>query len=253
MLERNKLLEEIAYQLAYAEPDWDQIITRFLNTPYGGSGYYDDTNLKARLSEIHLRNALERICLQYGERVVFDPIPSGAKAGRYIFEIDEKTDNLVVRVAKEKIRKNWAERNRLVSLGLIEESTEPPVYSIFSNTNEYSEIDLLMTADGLPVLFEIKLTNLHLCSENAKVPPSSRGINYAMRPGRVADIIDPLLEYFKTGSCAYVLVVPEDLLMPDNKVQKKFTEELGGIIVPFYTDRKTFREYVEIAKEIYDL
>ena len=113
MLARNELLMEITYQLAWAEPDWDAIVRRFLKTIPGQRGYYDDVNLRSYLSEAHIRTALEKICAGFGERVLFDPIRPGNESEDFFFE-DTCARELVI-LKKEPIEK--AKFNLIVENG----------------------------------------------------------------------------------------------------------------------------------------
>lgn len=223
MLAKNNLLVQITDHLRNRGPDWHKIVERFKTTSLYKTRKYNDVVLASCFSEIHLRNSLEEICdeLDIKSRVVFDPIKPYEKISRFKFM--------------------YRPNGKLI----INESR----HGIYS---DYSEIDELLLIDGLPVLFEIKTGKYRGASVNSKGhSPTDGGPSYALRRERIEYLLVPLSLYYQS-SCGYVLIIPGDQVLKSSLLQKNFVKK-GGILVPFYTDRESYKEDVCFISYVFNL
>ena len=226
MIAKNDLLVDITDKLALAEPDWEKVVARFKDGLFFQFGHFNFDNLVSVLAEVHVKIALEEICKSYDsetrEKIVFDPVEAGIRAGQYIFGCNS-ADQLTV--AKDENLRFGRERQT------------------------YSEIDLLMLIDKLPVLFEVKLHVKRRRSRNIKPAPGMKGIYHQMENERIRHVLQPIFKYFGCSESGYVIVVPKDIANNNSPIQEDFRKR-NGIIVAFYKDRKNFREEVgEINKK----
>lgn len=205
MLAQNELLLLITSQLALRPPDKADLVSRFKSSQWYADRNYSPDNLFSLLSELHLRSSLEKICASFLGRVVFDPIHDGESTLNYVF------------------------RHRYGTLHVLDKSG-----------NDYTEIDQLLIVDGIPVIFEIKLTPR---KNKGGTTPNDRGINYLMTDRHIDHILAPLTEYFKTDKIGYVLIVYPSLINEGSSTQIRFLEQ-NGILVPFYADRMRYRTEV---------
>ena len=217
-LEQNELLIEITKKLSGTDPCWDKIATKFKDIPHDYRRKYNENNLASHLSETHARVSLENICKNYQDRIVFDPIKNGQRTENYLFEI-----NCELKVKR------------------------------LNNGEDYTDIDELLLIDGLPVIFEIKVGKYryHVNSRKHPASPSSRGVAYAMNEQRIDYLIDPVKEFFGCNP-GFVLVTTKDHIRKYNPTQNHF-RELGGILVPLYTDRICYKKDVAWANSKYNL
>ncbi|MDI6721429.1 MAG: hypothetical protein QMD85_03495 [Candidatus Aenigmarchaeota archaeon] len=210
---RNKLLLHITGMLQGAKPDWEQMVAKFRRTPMYKEENYNLSNLAGKLEEIWLQVTLEDICSPFGDRVVFDPIRNGTLEGNYVFKHYDDGLKAVDRL----------------------------------NGSIYSEIDNLLLIDKMPTLFEIKIKRYDGGPKRATRKPSYASIKYFMREEMINYLLEPLKEYFQTEECGYVLIASADQILKKSPLQQRFERE-GGILVPFYTDRYSYRkEVMEIA------
>ncbi len=239
MLTKNSLLEEITQKLAGAGPNWPEVVKRFKESKlFRKRNYKGKPNFYSKLSEIHLRESLERICGVYNGHIKFDSIKPLESTKNFTFNLHPHGNLRVQR------NDDW---------------------------NEHTEYDELLVVDGLPVLFEVKLQRPRsssftngLGSSNGisngtrKVingmpsSPSSLGTNHALRPGRLSYLLAPIREYFGKEECGYVLVIPPENTMTTSPYRQAFLEQ-NGILVPFYTGRKEFRVEVDKIKGEYGI
>lgn len=211
---QNELLKALTQELAGRKPDWHKVVERFKRSSMYQRGY-EENNLASRLSEISLRVLLEDLSSDIPGRIVFDPIKNGEHAGRFKFMHVDGTLHV-----REDDDRDW-----------------------------YSEIDELALIDKLPVLFEVKLSRYHY--KGPKPSAGGRGVAYAMKKERVAYLMRPLRRYFKSN-CGYVLVMPHNQINLRSSVQRQFEDD-GGIMVPFYADRRSWREEVKEIRRVYNL
>jgi hypothetical protein len=158
---------------------------------------------------------LEDICTFFGDRVRYSPIQPGESTENYSFQRRRGRQTVVVG----------------------------------PNGEDYSDLDYLLVADGLPVLFEVKIKKYRAGSNRRKA--GTRGVVHAMKPERVDYLLAPLREYFGTD-CGYVLIVSNDQIARRSTVQRAFKEQ-NGILVPYYTDRTTLSMDVSRVAVWYDL
>jgi hypothetical protein len=230
MLKQNELLVYTTKKLTGMEPDWEKVVKRFRDTWIFENVNYDDYSLASRLSEIHLRLSLEKVSENL-DWIVFDPVDTIKSTKSYRFKY---LDSGLTVISKE-------------------------------NGKMHSQMDEVLLIDNLPVLFEIKLTRHYTskgrsCGTGKKrmflkdriTHPGSIGVTHAMRKGRIKHITDPLKEYFKTCDCGYVLMIYPEQIRDDSNIQMYF-RKMGGILVPFYTDRETYRAEVPEIKKKYEL
>lgn len=216
MLTQNTTLQQIAAQCANAPPHWPEVAERFKSTPHAPEAVNTDGKLAGFLSHIHLRTTLERVCAQYASDVRFNPIHDGAATQHYQFQYSVNG----ISVIKE---------------GLL-----------------HSEIEELALIDDRPVVFEVLLMRYEGKSNRrgdnesplkGKKSIARRGIPYAMRDERIAEMMAPIKEHFARDEVGYVLIISSDQIKPKSDVQQHFREQ-GGILIPFYTDRRSYREEV---------
>lgn len=241
MLAKTPALLRITEKLAGKRPDWERLATNIRASLQYRQDMGTD-NLSALASEVHIRDSLEDICEDMPRpKVIFDPIlPTESRDGfSFVYE-----------------------RGRLI------------VY-IDNRQRVYSELDEILLVGNVPVLFEVKLSRYRggggqkrtahnwkkvvlratnqvaggVTSQKRTIvirstrSPSSSGVRVAMEHERVRYLLLPLIDYFGTSRCGYVLVTDPAHIRPDDPLQADFAR-MGGILVPFYTGRKAFREEV---------
>ena len=123
VLTSNKLLSDIVRALNNEKPNWDLIVHRFKQLP--AAAYECDARKLAGLfSEIYVRTSLERICAEFSEKIIFDPITPDQTVGGFTA--------------------------RRTARGTVE---------LTNGSRTYAEYDVLLIVDGLPVVFEITAHN----------------------------------------------------------------------------------------------
>ena len=212
MISKNPLLIDITDKLALAQPDWEELAKSFKAGSLFQFGKFDFGNLVSALSELHLIISLEKICSRYDaetrKKIIFDPIKPGAKVSDYKFA-NSRSGQLVV----------------------------------YRNGKIHSEMDLLVQIDSLPVLFEVKLNVKRKTGRNIDQSPSTRGVHHAMDTKRANYLLTPICKYFRCANAGYVVVVPKNISNDVSPIRQEFRER-NGIIVPFYTDKGSFRQEV---------
>ena len=205
MLCKNDLEEQIAKELSNSIQDWYIVVERF--KLLFGNGPFSWGSICGLLAELYVRECLDKICDQYGERIIIDPVECNRRTKHFLFKY--KNSSLCV-------------------------------YSnIFGMMNPYSDIDELLLVDGLPVLFEIKTGSYNPRGSLSNKSPSSLGTVYALRPDRIKYVTKPIKEYFES-ECGYIVITPKDHIRPETKSQRDFASN-NGIIVPFYATRDQFQ------------
>ncbi len=217
MLAQNDLLLEITKKLAGRKPAEEKVLECYRQR-FGFGKMHNLGTFTGPWSEACLRASLEEICTDMGDRVIFDPIRPGELIGDFVFE-RRKGQNMVVL--------NMRQDNLLL---------------------DYMGIDELAVFDGLPTLFEIKLSKNRAHDGG----PGSKGTNYAMRPERIDYLLAPLRRRFGKN-CAYVLVVIADNYKPDISVTQANFLQAGGILVPFYAKKAEFDAELKLVKEKHGL
>jgi len=233
VLETNQLLKEIVAQLQpWEQPNEEELADRFRQTQMFKKGRYDINNLASCLSEIELRLKLEQACTTLGldHEQVFDPIKDGASAEGFRFRCVD---------------------------GRIEVEHQGELYS---------DIDGLLLLEDLYVLFEIKLTHYRskgrgsshgrkhgvvrrrtVKGDGRVTYPSALGVKHAMKEERVEYVLRPIRAYARehlgNANAGLVLIISADQINPESPVQEDFKRR-EGILLPFYTDRKTYRDHV---------
>lgn len=216
MLTKTPLHDQIAEKLAGREPDRFTICAQFVQ-----SRAYEHLQLCMRrkgvplgnfaghIAEVHLRVSLEDICSELGvrNRVVFDPIKDGTSSRHFYFSTDKEG-------------KLYATRR--------------------DDGRDHAELDEVVLIDNVPTLFEIKI------GQNGRPKskdPHKRGKNYAMSIKRTSHVLAPLNDYFNTQNTSFVYIIPPALIQ--NTEEERAFRERGGILVPFYENRRDYHDEVE--------
>jgi len=236
MMLQNELLVDIARQYSDRSrsiPDdehWKELADRFKRSKTFENGNYNCVNISSYLAEIDLSLFLEDMNSQFGDLVQLNPLDhlvDGPQQGQFQF------------------------KRHLDSLNVLKDG------------KVYSNIDQCAVIDGLPTLFEIKLSKYHQGGRNYRYRrktrprvnknrvnknrverhPSNKGTRYAMDPKRIKYLLAPLVQAFNTNELAYVLIVPLENISPRKEDQSRF-EEQGGILLPFFMAKKSYRDYV---------
>lgn len=204
MLTKNAVLEEVAGRLT-SEPDFQRALQIFRTNPIfaGKNG-----NALGHFGEACLEAYLEKIALDNTGKIVFKPIPTKAEAGQYSFYRQNVGYNV----------------------------------SLFENgrTRSYCNFDEILLIDGLPVVFEVKLSRRNRHNPGEKRKLTGGCLNYCMRQERIDVIQGPISAYFQTNDFGYVLVTYPKRIQNDSIRQQDFIEH-GGLLVPFYADASRFR------------
>ena len=203
-------LELLCKRLVYAEPDWGKIIARFKSHPnFNPAKELFDRQYAQYFSEIHMDISLEQIAGTYPDlNMTFRPFLKGKTRARdFLFYYD-----LAGRVYAQGIR-------------------EPAKF-------EYDQVILI---DGMPVVFEIKIKKW-----NSSVNEPGK-LRNALLPEVYNKRLHPVRQFFD-NDVGYVFIIPKDVYDGSIKFEgdsliNNFIKN-GGVLVPFYTDRHTFRRHV---------
>lgn len=199
----NHLLEHVVAQLSNRRPNWPAVVELCRAFPRPG----DFAQLAGTLAECHMRVALNEICAELDGRVNFYPIKDGATAEQ--FQFNYRGDNILA--------------------------------ILNGTTRANTEIDALMTLDGLPVIFEVKISSGSWVEK----------VQYMMGV-RSARKTDPVRQYFNLPDVGYVVIVPPSTISDTSEIQTKVKKDGWGII-PFFADRDAFREEVGRVRRNYHL
>lgn len=206
------------------EPEMPLLWGKFTNSPRYTPRKHSEVYLVHRLSELHVRNALEQLCKEFPGRITLDPINVDVCDSTQNFSFQYRHGALIVHRQ--------------------------------GSPNDYSEIDELALVDGLPVLFEVKFTrtNGHWMRRGNKgrlrhefapglfTKPTELGSFYAMEEQRVRYLLEPIKEYFGMPDCGYVLIVPKE--DTDHTPQIKDFVKRKNLLVPFPATRDKFHDDV---------
>jgi len=220
-LSKSKKLEKICEEIFEHPPDWKKIKANFYDSDaFKRDKPLTETEYARYFSEIHLDLCLEKIYRKHRKwDINLNPIEEGMKSDGYEF--------------------NYTEDGR-VRAQLIE------------GTDNF-EYDKIITIDELPVVFEIKLTDWNVGSNHSKGKRTKRrsrgkGIENSLREDVYKRRLSPIYQRF--GKVGYVMVIPNDIYKDwvvkrpkDSEYLPPFQEN-NGLIVPFYSERKKFREEV---------
>lgn len=206
-MKKSEDLERIATALHALIPDWARILSRFCSHPdFNADNIFSEVEYAKFFSEIYLDLALENIAAQNaGLPVDFNPIPQGSESEKYRFY----TSPAGRLFAHQKINPSRWRRLKY-------------------------EYDKLLKIGDLPVVFEIKLSTW-----KQHVKDYFRSLEYDKR-------LKPIRQYFRQD-VGFVFIVPNDLYhgkegrSREGSVFEEFKRR-NGLVVPFYTDRKSFRE-----------
>ena len=223
MLAQNDLLVTIAQQLS-ERPILSEVVQGFRETELYKTGSYDDNNLPTYLSEIILRILLKKASAGLEDRIVFNPIPNGRRADGYTF-------------------RHLPFKGKLgIFLG---------------DGTSYTEVDEVLLVDGLASVFEIRIANYYSKKrystgskrrpwDRENRPRGSMGVKHALKMERINHLLRPFVTYFRSN-CGYVFVIGKEQFRQDiSTTQLEFARH-GGILVPFYTDVRTYRE-IEVPR-----
>ena len=203
-LYQNGLLRRLVREFADAPPIDEAVMDRFFALE-ARPWWLSEVDFGSFLSELWLRTRLEELAQNYRWRIINQPIVSGASTKHYIF--GDCFSGLSVRRKRDgKIR---------------------------------SQLDALALIDGLPVLFEIKLCGYRL---NGSCYRAHGSVVRNMRDERADFLSRPIREFFGTYRTGYVLVLSNDQIKDNSPIQEDFKGR-GGLLVPFYIDKDSFRRF----------
>lgn len=234
-------LEQLCISLYEAEPDWDRIIERFKDHPqFNPNNEFTLQQYGKYFSEIHLDLIVEKAKKEHPEwNICLTPIKEKDESDNYAFY--SSIAGRVFTCSKE--------------TGL--------------KKRKFQEYDKVISVDGLPVVFEIKLTKWFpkkVVKQKRKDGTihyrQDRGIKNSLRSEVYNKRLKPVRELFKSD-VSYVMIIPKDMYLenepflgpesvynlpslfgkPGVSIYNNFKND-NGIITPFYTDRADFREEV---------
>lgn len=225
-MKKNPELEKICKELYQFPPDWDGIVDRFKSHADYDPGKPIHIQAYAKhFSEIHLDLSLEKITEKNpGIDIRFRPVEDGVDTKDFIF--------------------SYSRAGRL--------------YANFKdeNTDAFHEYDQLLTVNGLPVVFEIKLTGWtkpkkmkKRTADGKQLKVTGSAVRNYLRPEEYNKRLRPVCQFFECDDAGYVIVICREMhfnretKVSENSLYQEFKRN-NGIIVPFYTDRKSFREEV---------
>ena len=235
---KTKTLEKLCEELHEYPPDWEEIIRRFKANPnFDPSNTFSVKQYAKYFSEIYLDLSLEELAGKFPEfGIILDPISSGSESNDHIFHYDAA--------------------GRL--------------FALLKNSHKFPyEYDRLAQVDGIPVVFDIKLGRWHGSRivrriYNGKVPYKiGPGLINSFRPEVISRRLYPIKQFFNSD-VGYVLVIPKDIYDnrtdpvnlqradEQNSMFSRFIQN-NGLVVPFYTDRHTFRAKVGQVVQDYGL
>ncbi len=157
--------------------------------------------------------------IRFPERIQMSPIPDGARTKRFQFRYD-------------------GGELKVMSRG----HQGVPCLQV-------TGYDLVALFDGIPVMFEVKISKRYRGrgrlrkdgGNNKSAPGSTLGVAGLMTSReRIEERLSPIRDYFQTADCGYAIVIALNQVKDDLLEQQEFRQD-GGIIVPFYTDGRTFR------------
>ncbi len=207
MLKSNELLEDICDRLAGLTPNWSGTIRKLKEQrPDMCSKKIYMPEIRSHISEVYLQVSLNKICRDW-KRVDLHPVVDGDSSANYGFRVSN---------------------GRLV---VFKKGGDP-----------YTDYDALIRVDGLPVIFEVKLSRL---------VGSKKGTDAALQPDRISYVSAPVREFFGTEDFGYVAIITRENLK-DSPLQQEFKKN-GGILVPFFWSYETFRAKVKLYSKKYKL
>ena len=224
-MEKNSELGIICRELYEHPPDWDVIVDRFKSHPNHNPEKPIYLHIYAKyFSEIHLDVCLEKIVKRHSDlNIRFNPVREASETRDFVLGYDKDG------------RLNANYRNR--------------------DTEAFYEYDQLLDINGLPVIFEIKLTCWTKASkmkrktvEGKEVMVIGTAIRNYLKPEVYYKRLDPIFQYFECEP-GMVMIIPKDIfhnkeaMAPKGSYYKEFKRK-SGVIVPFYTDRKSYRDQV---------
>lgn len=215
MLVKNDTLEEIANRLATTKPDFKSAVEEFKKTRDNNSNghLFGDTTLRKFLSEVGLNLSLREISSDYNEDVNFDPMEFSKTQDGFLYSTN--------------FRFRYNGFNRVIVSK--------------HNFQDYCDFDSLTSFDGVPCIFEIRLTH-----------DWRRALRDAISRTRIEYITRPIKEYFCLDLVGYVVVTYPEMLRKYRSRQREFLEN-NGLIVPFYATREVFFSDVDKIRQEHNL
>ena len=205
-------------RLAEFPPQWDRILQRFFQQDRGPLSL---ERYSKEFSEIHLDLCLEELQAWYSEYypqmpIALDPILGGVESEQYLFYYNRE--------------------GRVVAFKM-------------QGRNIMAEYDKVAIVNTTPTVFEIKLAQYRgsrSLKTDGLLGGNKRGLRVHLHPEVYQKKLIPLQEFFGTD-VGYVFIIPRDIYENRNGFSLSLFSEFqhnGGIVVPFYTDRMSFREEV---------
>ena len=233
-MKKTENLERLSEEMHEYPPNYPKIIERFKS--YASfdinNAFYLD-RYSNYFSEIYLDICLEDIRKNLKLDILFDIPLSGRVSENYRFQYgSDDRYNL---------------KNNLYAYPL-----NPPNPNDRNRNNEY---DKLIILDNLPVVLEIKIGRWRQSGRHKKVKNKSRSGGSWLRKGIKQYLmqefydrkLDPIKEFFKSD-VGYVMIIPKNYYYKQINSNSSLVNQFhnnNGIVVPFFTDRHSFRKEVE--------
>lgn len=187
LLISNPTLDVVAGELRTAQPVWSNVYRRARGTRIPGT--YDGA-IKGALADAHVDHVITRLA-QSGDlpgEIDLHPIPMRSKTTRFQF-LEDKNGNLIA----------------------VNRRTQ----------NIVSDFDNFFTAEGLPVICEVK---------TGKNRQGRKGYLDALKPEVINQKLEPFQEFFETDQLAYVIVAFTPPMNLQLEREQQFVAK-GGVMI----------------------
>jgi len=216
--ELKQLCEELAEPVP---PNWEQLVERFKSHPdFDPRDRYTLHELRKYFSEMHIGFLLEELNENHVEwDVDLAPLQNFSAEGYRIVYTTNGNVQIFKKNPKPGERRRW-------------------------------EFDQIILLNNLPVVVEVRLSAYKRGSRRTKNTQPPSDVFHSLLLENYDPKLEPIKDLFQRD-VGYVLVICQKVY--DNRMNNSKTktyqksafssfQEKNGIIVPFYTDRKSFRE-----------
>lgn len=201
-LETPQKLRMLADKFSGTPVNWEHIAQLYSEyVLFGREGRAHQKGLIGTTGELHVRSFLEDEQAN-DPQIEITPIPFGTKRSMFTFK-----------------------EGRLGSYTVLHIGTR----------NQFAEYDQLICIDGLPVVWEVKISP----RREAREAYSTKKIN---------KMLLPIHEYFRKEAYGYVVVTPKDQVSSDADSWEARLTSYGGLTIPMYADLLEFQQEVENNK-----
>jgi len=205
-------LEKLCLEIHEYPPNWEEIISRFKASPiFNQDNDYNIGNYMGWLSEIHLDICLEEIAENHPELYI-----------NFEHPFREGTEIEGINLYVDRVGRLIAEYKSLIP---------------HDNSTFIMEYDQVIFVGDKPVVMEIGIMGWK----------GRNGLKHRFRPENIENKLSPLKKVFRTD-IGYVHIIPQNMYYNKDKGNVKSNygqfQQNNGLVVPFYTDRYTFRREV---------